>query len=56
MKNISTHCMIKLTEKGKNKDSKPMPCRQTMGFLSQFARGYHVEPVIPKDLCAFMLN
>jgi hypothetical protein len=56
MKNISTRCVIKLTENGKNKDSRLMPCRVTMDFLTQFARGYHIEPVIPKDLCAFMLN
>lgn len=57
MKNISTHCVIKLIEKGKNKNSKPAaPCRQTIDFLTQFARGYHVEPIMQKDLCGFILN
>jgi hypothetical protein len=57
MKSISTRCVIKLKGKEKNKDGKPaMPCKQTMNFLTQFARGYHVEPVMQKDLRGFVLN
>ncbi|MDR1556894.1 MAG: hypothetical protein LBS88_07700 [Tannerellaceae bacterium] len=57
MKNLSTHCVVKIMEKGKKQDGrKAMPCRQTMHFLTQFARGYHVEPLTQKDLCGFILN
>jgi hypothetical protein len=44
-------------EKGNCNDNKQMmPCKQTLSFLSQFARVYHAEPGIEKKLCGFILN
>jgi hypothetical protein len=43
--------------KGNSNNGKPiMPCKQTLSFLTQFARVYHVEPLIEKKLCGFILN
>jgi hypothetical protein len=57
MKNLSTQCADKMMEKGKNNnDREDKPCRQTLNFLSQFARVYHADPAIRQELCGVVLN
>jgi phosphoribosylformimino-5-aminoimidazole carboxamide ribonucleotide (ProFAR) isomerase len=57
MKNFSTQCVSKIMGKTTRKNSmEEKPCKQTLNFLSQFARVYHAEPDIRKDLCGFVLN
>jgi hypothetical protein len=57
MKNLSTQCVNKIMGKGKRKDNtEEKPCKQTLNFLSQFARIYHAEPALQQDLCGFVLN
>jgi hypothetical protein len=57
MKNLSTRCRREIMERENNNDGKRMrPCKQTLSFLTQFARIYHAEPVIEKKLCGFILN
>jgi hypothetical protein len=57
MKNFSTQCLNKMMEKDKKQDSKVnMPRKQTLHFLTQFARVYHAEPMTDKALCGFILN
>jgi hypothetical protein len=57
MKNFSTRCRDKIIEKENTNNGKPiMPRKQTLSFLTQFARVYHVEPLIEKNLCGFILN
>ncbi|MDR1937088.1 MAG: hypothetical protein LBQ73_01140 [Tannerellaceae bacterium] len=57
MKNVSTRCRDEIMEKGKNSGGEKIaPCKQTLSFLTQFARAYHAEPVLQKNLCGFVLN
>ncbi|MDR1919300.1 MAG: hypothetical protein LBQ65_06605 [Tannerellaceae bacterium] len=57
MKDFSTPCWDKMMDKEKNNDAKKnLPCKQTVSFLTQFARVYHAEPVLQKNLCGFILN
>lgn len=58
MKKLSTQCMDELGEnKKKNRNEKRMmPKRQTLDFLSQFARVYHSEPVLQPELCGLVMN
>lgn len=59
MKKLSTPCMNELenrTDNNRNENGKSMPRRQTLDFLSQFARVYHSEPVMQPELCGLVLN
>lgn len=58
MKEDSTQRMDELEEKKrKNRNGKrSMPRRQTLDFLSQFARIYHSEPVLGQELCGLVMN
>jgi hypothetical protein len=56
MKNFSTRCRGKIIEKENNNDKPIMPRKQTLSFLMQFARVYHAESLIEKNLCGFILN
>lgn len=58
MKKVSTQCMNGLENK-KNKSrkgKKSTPRRQTLDFLSQFARVYHSEPALSPELCGLVMN
>jgi hypothetical protein len=49
--------MDKFKGTGKNGDGKRKgPRKQTLDFLSKFARVYHAEPLIQQKLCGFVLN
>lgn len=58
MKRISTPCIQVLKNKTRRSRSekKSMPSRQTLDFLSQFARSYHVEPALQPELCGYVMN
>lgn len=58
MKNFSTRCMNGIGDKTNEsrKEGKSMPCRQTLDFLTQFARVYHSEPMLHSELCSLILN
>lgn len=58
MKRFSTQCMDKLDDKTKKNrnEKKTMPCRQTLDFLTQFARVYQAEPVLHSELCSYVMN
>ena len=49
MKRFSTQCMDGLKDKS-------TPSRQTLDFLSQFARSYHVEPALQPEFCGYVMN
>lgn len=58
MKRLSTHCMDGIENK-KNKGrkrEKSAPRKQTLDFLSQFARVYHSEPALSTELCGLVMN
>lgn len=60
MKRLSTQCMDELENKA-NKDRSEKrrnstPCRQTLDFLTQFARVYHSEPALCPELCGLVMN
>lgn len=57
MKRLSTQCMDDLRNRTKkNPKEKSGPRKQTLDFLSQFARVYQAEPVNQPELCAYVLN
>lgn len=59
MKRLSTQCMDDLGNKknrSRNEKKRSMPRRQTLDFLSQFARVYHSEPAMHPELCGLVLN
>lgn len=58
MKNISTPCMDKLKQQtDKNlRERHCAPCKQTLDFLTQFARVYQAEPALKSELCGYVLN
>ncbi|RHJ84397.1 hypothetical protein [Parabacteroides sp. AM08-6] len=59
MKRLSTRCMNEFenrTNRNRNEKKKSMPRRQTLDFLTQFARVYHSEPVLHPELCGVVMN
>lgn len=58
MKRLSTQCMNEIENKTNRnrKERKTMPRRQTLDFLTQFARVYHSEPALRTELCGFVMN
>jgi hypothetical protein len=58
MKKISTSCFSKFDHsfKAQHAESEVKPRRQTLDFLHQFARSYHVESSLDSDLCGFVMN
>ena len=55
MKRLSTQCMNEIENKTNRnrKERKTMPRRQTLDFLTQFARVYHSEPALRTELLIF---
>ena len=43
------------TKRNRN-EKKSTPSRQTLDFLSQFARSYHVEPALQPEFCGYVMN
>ena len=58
MKRLSTQCMNGIENKTdrNRKDRKSSPRRQTLDFLTQFARVYHSEPTLRTELCGLVIN
>lgn len=58
MKRFSTHCMDdwKIKQKKNRNEKKSKPSRQTLDFLSQFARSYRVEPALQSEFCGYVMN
>ena len=59
MKKNSTICILKITEKGHTNlsvDKEIGPKSQTIDFLRNFARSYHVEPELGTALGGYVLN
>ena len=59
MRKFSTQCMNDSTEGTKENSCKGrsiMPSRQTLDFLSQFARCYHAEPSLRPEFCGYVMN
>lgn len=58
MKRLSTPC-LKHSKRETQPDAKELrnePRRQTLDFLTQFARVYQAEPVLCPELSGFVLN
>ena len=55
MKKLSTRC-VNETDRNRKEQAENGPCRQTLAFLTQFARVYHAEPVLPPEFCGLILN
>lgn len=55
---MSTPCMnlFESPAKGEEEAMQASPRTQTLDFISQFARTYHVEPAIYSELSGFLLN
>lgn len=58
MKSLSTQCMDDLEKKTqkKAKSDAGKPRKQTLDFLSQFARVYQAEPALKAEVCGYVLN
>ena len=58
MKRLSTQCMNEIENKTNRnrKERKTMPRRQTLDFITQFARVYHSEPALRTELCGLVMN
>lgn len=58
MKRLSTQCMNEIENKtnGNRKERRAMPRRQTLDFLTQFARVYHSEPALRTEFCGLVMN
>ena len=58
MKSCSTEGMDGLKDKTKKNrnEKKSAPSRQTLDFLSQFARSYHAEPALQPEFCGYVMN
>lgn len=58
MKRFSTQCMNELKDKTKKNRNgkKSLPSRQTIDFLSQFARSYHVETALQPEFAGYVMN
>ena len=55
MKKLSTRC-VNETDRNRKEQAENGPCRQTLAFLTQFARVYHAEPVLRPEFCGLILN
>ncbi len=55
MKRLSTRC-VNETDRNRKEEAEHVPCRQTLAFLAQFARVYHVEPALRPEFCGLVLN
>lgn len=58
MKRLSTRCMYKFGNIRRNtpRQGKTEPRKQTLDFLSQFARVYKAEPGLEQNICSYVLN
>lgn len=58
MKRLFTPCKDDLENKTqqKAKSSSGKPRKQTLDFLSQFARVYQAEPALKAEVCGYVLN
>jgi len=59
MKKLSTQCMNDLKNemnRDRNEKKKSCPRKETLHFLSQFARVYHTVPVIMPELAGVVVN
>lgn len=58
MKRLFTSCMDDLEDKTQRKVKKSCgkPRKQTLDFLSQFARVYQAEPALKTEVCGYVLN
>ncbi len=57
MKRLSTQCINRFRNEVRQSRGKlSSPSRQTLDFLSQFARCYHVEPMLQTEYCGFVMN
>lgn len=58
MKRLSTQCMNEIENKTdrNRKERKTTLRRQTLDFLTQFARVYHSEPALRTEFCGFVMN
>lgn len=58
MKRLSTQCMDNLEKKTQKKarSGSGQPRKQTLDFLSQFARVYQAEPALKAEVCGYVLN
>lgn len=58
MKRLSTRCMCKfgnIRKKNLQKEE-AQPRKQTLDFLTQFARVYRAEQMLERDICSYALN
>lgn len=57
MKRFSTQCVNKIENKTKtNREDITTPRKQTIDFLSQFARVYKAEKTLTQQFCGYVLN
>lgn len=58
MRKFSTRCMNSMDNNDKSSPAKANtnPRKSTVDFLRQFARIYHVEPILPQRMCGYLLN
>lgn len=58
MKRLFTPCKDDLENKTqrKAKNNCGKPRKQTLDFLSQFARVYQAEPALKAEVCGYVLN
>jgi hypothetical protein len=59
MRKLSTQCMNDLKNemnRDRNEKRKSSPRKETLDFLSQFARVYQVVPAVMPELCGIVVN
>ena len=58
MKRSSTQCMNETDNKTKRKPEgrHSTPRKQTLDFLTQFARVYHAETALRTEFCGYVMN
>ena len=58
MKRFSTQCMDEFVNKTEKAPctQRSTPSRETLDFLTQFARAYHAEINIQENVCGLVLN
>ncbi|WP_280747943.1 hypothetical protein [Parabacteroides sp. PF5-9] len=58
MKKLSTHCMNDFNSKTEPnpKEKECHPQKQTLDFLTQLARVYHVEPALEGKYNGYVMN
>lgn len=58
MKRLFTQCMNEIENRTdrNRKERKTTPRRQTLDFLTQFARVYHSEPALRTEFCGLVMN